>query len=305
MGSAIHDDYDYLFKLVIVGDLLSRFARNEFSLETKSTIGVEFANKCIKVDDKIIQGQIWDTAGKERYRAITSAYYRGAVGVLIVYNITKKLTFENVEKWLEEIRDHTDPNIVVMLVGNKADLCHLRVVHTDEAKAFSERKNMLFMETSALEGLNVDKAFTEVLKKIYHDVIRKALGECKDPTFVSKGQAINTKGVKKVNHEFERLRAAIPTIFRRAIESEAVKEAFNRLLDANKGVERIKTLTLLANHVQLPNPLPEAVLENFDTDAHAKFEIATKELAELKVPYIEAIGREAGLTVDKIMDMKA
>ncbi|RHZ39762.1 hypothetical protein DYB31_014909 [Aphanomyces astaci] len=113
------DEYDYLFKVVLIGDsgvgksnLLSRFTRNEFSLESKSTIGVEFATKSIQAEGKTIKAQIWDTAGQERYRAITSAYYRGAVGALLVYDITKHPTFENVERWLKELRDHADANTV-------------------------------------------------------------------------------------------------------------------------------------------------------------------------------------------------
>ena len=130
--------------VVLIGDsgvgksnLLSRFTRNEFNLESKSTIGVEFATRSIQVDNKTIKAQIWDTAGQERYRAITSAYYRGAVGALLVYDIAKHLTYENVERWLKELRDHADQNIVIMLVGNKSDLRHLRAVPTDEARAFA------------------------------------------------------------------------------------------------------------------------------------------------------------------------
>ncbi|GJT08670.1 Ras-related protein RabA1f [Tanacetum coccineum] len=192
------DDYDYLFKVVLIGDsgvgktnLLSRFSKNEFSLESKSTIGVEFATRSIKVDDKIIKAQIWDTAGQERYRAITSAYYRGAVGALIVYDITRQVTFENIERWLKELRDHTDQNIVIMLVGNKADLRHLRAVDTVDAKAFAERENNFFMETSALESLNVENAFTEVLTQIYHVVSKKALDIGSDPMSIPRGQTIN------------------------------------------------------------------------------------------------------------------
>ncbi|VFQ89064.1 unnamed protein product [Cuscuta campestris] len=149
-------------------NLLSRFTRNEFTQDTKSTIGVEFATRTIRVDNnKIIKAQIWDTAGQERYRAITSAYYRGAVGALLVYDITRRVTFESLERWLKELRDHTDPNIVVMLVGNKADLRHLRAVTTDDSKVFAERENTFFMETSALEAINVENAFTEVLSQIY------------------------------------------------------------------------------------------------------------------------------------------
>ncbi|KAL8229744.1 hypothetical protein R6Q59_006307 [Mikania micrantha] len=198
MGSYSEEDYDYLFKVVLIGDsgvgktnLLSRFSRNEFSLESKSTIGVEFATRSISVDDKIVKAQIWDTAGQERYRAITSAYYRGAVGALIVYDITRNVTFENVERWLKELRDHTDQNIVIMLVGNKADLRHLRAVQTEDAKTFAERENNFFMETSALESLNVENAFTEVLTQIYHVVSKKALDIGNDPMAIPKGQTIN------------------------------------------------------------------------------------------------------------------
>ncbi|XP_021766009.1 ras-related protein RABA1f [Chenopodium quinoa] len=192
------DDYDYLFKVVLIGDsgvgksnLLSRFTRNEFSLESKSTIGVEFATRSIRVDDKIVKAQIWDTAGQERYRAITSAYYRGAVGALVVYDVTRHVTFENVQRWLKELRDHTDSNIVIMLVGNKADLRHLRAVSVEDAKGFAERENTFFMETSALEALNVENAFTEVLSQIYHVVSRKALDIGDDPAALPKGQNIN------------------------------------------------------------------------------------------------------------------
>ncbi|VVA92898.1 unnamed protein product [Arabis nemorensis] len=193
------DDYDYLFKVVLTGDsgvgksnLLSRFTRNDFSHDSRATIGVEFATRSIQCDDKIVKAQIWDTAGQERYRAITSAYYRGAVGALLVYDVTRHVTFENVERWLKELRDHTDANIVIMLVGNKADLRHLRAISTEEARAFAERENTFFMETSALEAVNVDNAFTEVLTQIYRVVSKKALEAGDDPTTaLPKGHMIN------------------------------------------------------------------------------------------------------------------
>mmetsp|Transcript_6949 Transcript_6949/g.14046 ORF Transcript_6949/g.14046 Transcript_6949/m.14046 type:complete len:218 (-) Transcript_6949:275-928(-) len=181
------DDYDYLFKVVLIGDtgvgksnLLSRFTRNEFSLESKSTIGVEFATRSIQVDGKTIKAQIWDTAGQERYRAITSAYYRGAVGALLVYDITKPMTYENVERWLKELRDHADANIVIMLVGNKSDLRHLRTVKTEDASAFCEKEALSFIETSALEGANVESAFQQILTEIYHIVSKKAIDSGQD-----------------------------------------------------------------------------------------------------------------------------
>merc|ERR1719440_1687635 len=182
MGSKPDDDYDYLFKVVLIGDsgvgksnLLSRFTRNEFCLESKSTIGVEFATRSLPIDGKTIKAQIWDTAGQERYRAITSAYYRGAVGALLVYDITKTVTFENVERWLKELRDHADANIVIMLVGNKSDLRHLRAVETDEAMSFAEQHNLSFIETSALDSTNVETAFHNILTEIYRIVSQKQL----------------------------------------------------------------------------------------------------------------------------------
>jgi Ras-related protein Rab-11A len=174
------EEYDYLFKVVLIGDsgvgksnLLSRFTRNEFNLESKTTIGVEFATKSIQVDGKTIKAQIWDTAGQERYRAITSAYYRGAVGALLVYDISKHVTFENVERWLKELRDHAEPNIVVMLVGNKSDLRHRRAVPTEDAMLFAENNNLAFIETSALDATGVEEAFRQILSEIYRLMSRK------------------------------------------------------------------------------------------------------------------------------------
>ncbi|KAG9146683.1 hypothetical protein Leryth_005030 [Lithospermum erythrorhizon] len=150
------------------------------------------------VNDKVVKAQIWDTAGQERYRAITSAYYRGAVGALLVYDVTRHVTFENVERWLKELRDHTDTNIVIMLVGNKADLRHLRAVSTQDAQAFCEKENLFFMETSALESLNVENAFTEVLTQIHSVVSKKALEVGDDPAALPKGQTINVSDVSAV-----------------------------------------------------------------------------------------------------------
>eukprot|EP00002_Diphylleia_rotans_P040155 TRINITY_DN946_c0_g1_i2.p1 TRINITY_DN946_c0_g1~~TRINITY_DN946_c0_g1_i2.p1 ORF type:complete len:217 (+),score=56.92 TRINITY_DN946_c0_g1_i2:61-711(+) len=189
------EEYDFLFKVVLIGDsgvgksnLLSRFTRNEFNLESKSTIGVEFATRSIKTEDgKTIKAQIWDTAGQERYRAITSAYYRGAVGALLVYDITKHITYDNVERWLKELRDHADSNIVIMLVGNKSDLNHLRAVPTDEARGYSEKQNLFFIETSALDSTNVEQAFHTILTEIYKTVSRKTLSGEPSPAVVGPG----------------------------------------------------------------------------------------------------------------------
>ena len=199
-------EYDYLFKVVLIGDsgvgksnLLSRFTRNEFSLDSKSTIGVEFATKSIQAEGKTIKAQIWDTAGQERYRAITSAYYRGAVGALLVYDISKHATFENVERWLKELRDHAESNIVVMLVGNKSDLKHQRDVDTNEAMAFAEQHNLAFIETSALDASGVDVAFQNILTEIYRLMNKKQMQEgSAKQSVASKGEKISiTSGEDK------------------------------------------------------------------------------------------------------------
>ncbi|KAK7846982.1 ras-related protein raba4c [Quercus suber] len=173
---------DYVFKVVLIGDsavgksqLLARFARNEFSLDSKATIGVEFQTRTLLIDHKTVKAQIWDTAGQERYRAVTSAYYRGAVGAMLVYDISKRQSFDHVAKWLEELRGHADKNIVIILVGNKSDLGSLRAVPVEDAKEFAERENLFFMETSALEATNVESAFLTILTEIYRIISKKAL----------------------------------------------------------------------------------------------------------------------------------
>ncbi|TYI37994.1 hypothetical protein ES332_A03G254400v1 [Gossypium tomentosum] len=192
------EEYDYLFKIVLIGDsgvgksnLLSRFTRNEFCLESKSTIGVEFATRTLQVEGRTVKAQIWDTAGQERYRAITSAYYRGALGALLVYDVTKPTTFENVSRWLKELRDHADSNIVIMLIGNKTDLKHLRAVSTEDGQSYAEKEGLSFIETSALEAINVEKAFQTILSEIYRIMSKKSLSSNDPaPASIKEGKTI-------------------------------------------------------------------------------------------------------------------
>ncbi|KAK1694358.1 hypothetical protein QYE76_011055 [Lolium multiflorum] len=151
---------DYVFKVVLIGDsavgksqILARFARNEFSLDSKATIGVEFQTRTLLIDHK--------------YRAVTSAYYRGALGALLVYDITKRQSFDHIPRWLEELRGHADKNIVIMLVGNKSDLEDERAVSTEDAKEFAEKENLFFLETSAMQATNVENSFQTVLSEIF------------------------------------------------------------------------------------------------------------------------------------------
>ncbi|XP_064595929.1 ras-related protein rab-11.1-like [Liolophura sinensis] len=168
------DQYDFIWKVVLVGDsgvgktnLLSRFTRNEFNAESKSTIGVEFATRNVNIKGRTIRSQIWDTAGQERYRAITSVYYRGAVGALVVFDITKPQSFANLDRWVQELREHADPCVRIMLVGNKTDLRHLRAVTLDDGRIFAEKHHYSFIETSALDCTNVGTAFNNLLVDIY------------------------------------------------------------------------------------------------------------------------------------------
>lgn len=136
---------------------------------------MEFQTRTVVIDHKSVKAQIWDTAGQERYRAVTSAYYRGAVGAMLVYDITKRQTFDHVPRWLEELRNHADNNIVIMLVGNKCDLDNLRAVPTEDAKEFAQKEGLFFLETSALEATNVETAFLTVLTEIFKIVTKKSL----------------------------------------------------------------------------------------------------------------------------------
>ncbi|GMY05002.1 ras-related protein RABA2a [Fagus crenata] len=202
MARRADEEYDYLFKVVLIGDsgvgksnLLSRFTRNEFCLESKSTIGVEFATRTLQVEGRTVKAQIWDTAGQERYRAITSAYYRGALGALLVYDVTKPTTFENVSRWLKELRDHADSNIVIMLIGNKTDLKHLRAVATEDAQGYAEKEGLSFIETSALEATNVEKAFQTILAEIYRIISKKLLSSDEPaPASIKEGKTIVVGG---------------------------------------------------------------------------------------------------------------
>ncbi|OIV91512.1 hypothetical protein TanjilG_08924 [Lupinus angustifolius] len=204
------EEYDYLFKVVLIGDsgvgksnLLSRFTRNEFCLESKSTIGVEFATRTLQVEGRTIKAQIWDTAGQERYRAITSAYYRGALGALLVYDTTKPISFDNVARWLKELRDHADANIVIMLIGNKTDLKHLRAVATEDAHTYAEKEGLSFIETSALESINVDKAFQTTLAHIYHIISKKSLSSnhpSAPTSAIKEGSTITVHGSQPVSN---------------------------------------------------------------------------------------------------------
>lgn len=170
--------YKYLFKYIIIGDtgvgkscLLLRFTDKRFKPDHDLTIGVEFGTRLIKVKCDTIKLQIWDTAGQESFRSITRSYYRGAAGALLVFDISRRSTFEQLTKWLEEVKEHGSPTMTIVLIGNKTDVTN-REVEYEEGKAFAEENNLIYMETSAKGDYNVEEAFLETAKLIYENVER-------------------------------------------------------------------------------------------------------------------------------------
>jgi len=164
--------YAYLFKYIIIGDtgvgkscLLLQFTDKRFQPVHDLTIGVEFGARMISIDNRQIKLQIWDTAGQESFRSITRSYYRGAAGALLVYDITRRETFNHLTRWLEEARKNSSSNMVIMLIGNKSDLDGRRAVSTREGEEFARENGLIFMETSAKTAANVEQAFIKTAEK--------------------------------------------------------------------------------------------------------------------------------------------
>merc|ERR1712093_520067 len=169
--------YAYLFKYIIIGDtgvgkscLLLQFTDKRFRADHDLTIGVEFGARLVTIDGKQIKLQIWDTAGQESFRSITRSYYRGAAGALLVYDITRRETFNSLASWLDDARQHANANMTIMLIGNKSDLTHRRAVTTEEGEAFAQEHGLVFMETSAKTAHNVEEAFINTARKIYDKI---------------------------------------------------------------------------------------------------------------------------------------
>jgi len=163
--------YSYLFKYVIVGDsavgkscLLMRFTDRRFKGDIENTIGVEFGSRCVEIDTKQVKLQIWDTAGQESLRSITRSYYRGAAAALLVYDVSRRQTFEHCARWVEDLKRYAGENIPIMLIGNKSDLP--KQVPTEEAQEFAAKHGLAFLETSAKTAENVDDAFLNTARSI-------------------------------------------------------------------------------------------------------------------------------------------
>eukprot|EP01105_Mastigella_eilhardi_P022738 TRINITY_DN5649_c0_g3_i1.p1 TRINITY_DN5649_c0_g3~~TRINITY_DN5649_c0_g3_i1.p1 ORF type:complete len:249 (+),score=69.69 TRINITY_DN5649_c0_g3_i1:104-748(+) len=169
--------YDFIFKYIIIGDmgvgkscLLHQFTEHKFIVDCQHTIGVEFGTRIVDINTKKVKLQIWDTAGQERFRAVCRSYYRGAAGALMVYDISRRVTFNHITSWLTDARNLTGSNTVIMLIGAKRDLEAQRQVTFEEANAFAQENGLMFMETSAKTGENVEEAFLKTAQLIYHNV---------------------------------------------------------------------------------------------------------------------------------------
>ncbi|KAL5511707.1 hypothetical protein ACEPAH_4925 [Sanghuangporus vaninii] len=206
-------NWDYVLKFIICGDaavgkssLLVRLTDQRFLANPDPTLGVEFGSKLIYIpeDDKTVKLQCWDTAGTESFRSITRSYYRGAAGCLLVYDVTSRTSFENVRTWLDDVREHADPNLTCILVGNKVDLVETgarpREVTAEQGEAWAQENGLLFVEASAKSGLNVEHAFFAASKDILDKVKRGVFDQGKSP------------GVKPSNPNSNALALEAPTV---------------------------------------------------------------------------------------------
>ena len=170
--------YDHLFRYIIVGDMavgksciLLQFTDHKFRYQHELTIGVEFGGKTLEIKNRKLKIQIWDTAGQEQFQAITRAYYKGAIGALLVYDITRRDTFDHITKWLNEVKTHGSKDIVCVLVGNKKDLEDSRKVTYEEGEQLAKINGIFFLETSAKTAENVNEVFLKTAEKILDNMI--------------------------------------------------------------------------------------------------------------------------------------
>eukprot|EP01080_Neovahlkampfia_damariscottae_P004056 gene4056-7345_t len=177
------------FKLVFLGDqsvgktsMITRFMYDTFDTNYKATIGIDFLSKTIYLDDTTVRLQLWDTAGQERFRSLIPSYIRDSSIAIVVYDITSRKSFDNVDKWLMDIRSERGDDIVIMMVGNKSDLSEKREVTVEDGESKARDNNCLFLETSAKRGYNIKTLFTKVASELPSLSSEKA-AESKDNYF--------------------------------------------------------------------------------------------------------------------------
>lgn len=167
--------YDYIFKVLILGDssvgktcFLLRYSEDTFVENHISTIGLDYRLKMINLsDNKVVKMQIWDTAGQDRFRAITKNYYKGAHGIILMFDVTSNLSFNNIKNWLVQINENTSDKIQIVLVGNKIDAPNRRVISKEDGEKLAREYNLKYFETSAKENVNIQETFSYLTKEIY------------------------------------------------------------------------------------------------------------------------------------------
>lgn len=163
-------DYDYVFKILLIGDsavgkssLLLRFAEDIFTDSFLPTIGVDFKIRTIQAAGSKVKLQMWDTAGQERFKSILTSYYKGTHGVLLVYDITDRRSFVDVQNWVNDVEKYGREDVVKILIGNKKDMQEKREVSYEEGKRFADGLGMKYIETSAKDGLNIEESFVSLV----------------------------------------------------------------------------------------------------------------------------------------------
>ena len=191
------------FKTVIIGEagvgktsIVQQFVNKCFQEKYVETIGVEFFTKTFKINDKIIKAEIWDTAGSERFASITKNYYRGADGALIVYDISNKTTFDNVENWFNDLKNACKEEAFIILIGNKNDLENQRQVSNNMLINLGKNLGIAVMETSAKDDYNINESFYLLIKEIYSK-ISKNLGNSMFKNDIKEGMILNVENTKK------------------------------------------------------------------------------------------------------------
>ena len=203
------EEYEMMIKVILIGDsgvgktnIMSKFLKNQFLEDSKATVGVEFGSKLFIQQGHKIKAQIWDTAGQEKYKAITSAYYKGSKGALVIYDITQKETFANIEKWVNDLKCKGDPKITIIIIGNKNDLEEKRQISKEQGEEKAKSFGCAFLETSAFSGDNIEKAFEMMVKEIYDKFTSDIVGDDEEELDSNeKGEDLKLENVNPDNNE--------------------------------------------------------------------------------------------------------